>query len=317
MKTQGVYVVDYVYLFAGITLLPELLYFDKLVYHKQFDGFFFKGGDGPGSFVEINYRRLMEEIEILSLHDLVEEFDANKYVRFLHKNPGIEESDVHIQNYISNLKILGKGRDQIIEEPEEIMKNWSNYILMNSDCGHSASRAFTSYLTNTCQDQFMPIIYGDRKDIEASNQVSETTLSIILNQFPTLDENNDIQRVIEFKKDKDASLKLLRLRDWVADLSLKNIDEKYIIQKLEYLTKEYEDQITLYKLRFNRGLLETVVVLGADVLGNLVSFQWGKAAKAFFDLNRQKLLLSEAEKKAVGKEVAYIHKVQETFKKQG
>ena len=69
----------------------------------------------------------------------------------------------------------------------------------------------------------------------------------------------------------------------------------------------------LHRMKTNVGALETIVTTSAEVLGDLVSFKWGKAAQALFSLKRRQLALLEGELTAPGNEVAYIVKAKETF----
>ena len=84
---------------------------------------------------------------------------------------------------------------------------------------------------------------------------------------------------------------------------------KEIDQKIEYLLIEYKKQLDLHKIKDETGIIETVVTIGLDVLENLVKLNLSKAAKVFFDIKKQELLLLEGEEKLVGKEVAYLHQV--------
>lgn len=56
-----------------------------------------------------------------------------------------------------------------------------------------------------------------------------------------------------------------------------------------------------------------VVMTGAEFLGDLVSFKWGKAAEALFSLRRRRVALLEGELTAPGSEVAYIVNARDTF----
>ena len=67
-------------------------------------------------------------------------------------------------------------------------------------------------------------------------------------------------------------------------------------------------------MKTNFGTLETIITKGAEVLGDLVSFKWGKAVEALFSLKKRKVALLEGKLTAPGNEVAYIVKAKETFK---
>ena len=84
-------------------------------------------------------------------------------------------------------------------------------------------------------------------------------------------------------------------------------------QKLEHLISQYERHMKLHRMKTNKGTLETLITSGAEVLGDLVSFKWGKMAEALFSLTRRKVALLEAELTAPGNEVAYVVKAREMF----
>lgn len=93
-----------------------------------------------------------------------------------------------------------------------------------------------------------------------------------------------------------------------AELTTAEVEEK-----LEYLIDQYRKHMRLHRMKTNVGTLETVVTTGAEFLGDLMSFNWGKAAEALFSLRRRRVTLLEGELTAPGTEVAYIVKARETF----
>lgn len=314
MKTIGVSVIDYIYVFGGITLKRDLLYFDKILFTKQFEDFIFENQE-KGSFFQHNYRSLMQEFEAFGKHGLVDEVDVVAYWADLQRNPDEWINDIHFIVYRDSLKTLLDRKNELHESDDSNGdRAWSRFTTENLANSHAASRAYSAYLNATQDDQFLPIIYGNENEARAETKSDVTaTIKVVLKKFPILPEDIELDRLIDFKKNDDANLKLLRLRDWTTDITAKNLNEKELTQKLEYLLKEYTDQLDLYRMRYSTGLVETVIVNTLDLIGNAVSFQWGKAAKVLFDINRHDLILSDAEKKAVGKEVAYIHKANEAF----
>lgn len=84
-------------------------------------------------------------------------------------------------------------------------------------------------------------------------------------------------------------------------------------EKLEYLIDQYRRHMRLHRMKTNAGTLETIVTITAEVLGDLASFKWGKAAQALFSLKKRQVDLLEGELTAPGNEVAYIVKAREIF----
>ena len=144
----------------------------------------------------------------------------------------------------------------------------------------------------------------------------QDVLSITIKHLPIIDETVPWEQIIYFKSDPDSRSKFLALRNWIGEVSKNKLTPVETKQKLEYLLDQYQQHMKLHKMKTNAGVLQTFIIATAEVLGDLVSFKWGKAAEALFSLKNRKAALLEGELKAPGNEVAYIIKAQESFKDQ-
>lgn len=147
---------------------------------------------------------------------------------------------------------------------------------------------------------------------EAAPRNSEV-LQIALNALPVPDESTPWEQIIEYRSDEDSRHKFLDLRNWMSEMARSELTPAEAEQKLEHLISQYQRHMKLHRMKTNTGTLETIVTTSADVLGDLASFKWGKAAETLFSLSRRKVALLEAELTAPGNEVAYIVKARETF----
>ena len=87
-----------------------------------------------------------------------------------------------------------------------------------------------------------------------------------------------------------------------------------IVQELEFLRREYERHMHVHKMNTNRGTLETLVTVSAEVAENLIKVKWGrKLAKLPFLLKERKIRLLEAELNAPGQEIALVAKAHAVF----
>ena len=71
--------------------------------------------------------------------------------------------------------------------------------------------------------------------------------------------------------------------------------------------------MALHKLKTNTGALETIIVTSAELMEDLVKFNWGKAAKGLFAIRRRHVELIEGELKSPGREIAYIYNARKSF----
>lgn len=139
------------------------------------------------------------------------------------------------------------------------------------------------------------------------------TVSVTFNALPTPDDTVPWEQIIEYRSDPDSRSHFLALRHWMSEVARAELTPAEVEEKLEYLIDKYQKHMKHHRMKTNTDTLETIVTTGAEVLGDLVSFKWGKAAEALFSIRRRRVALLEGELTAPGSEVAYIVKVRETF----
>lgn len=158
-----------------------------------------------------------------------------------------------------------------------------------------------------------PVIHRNLQSTENPQAMKSEIIQIALNSLPVPDESIPWEQIIEYRSDPDSRSKFLALRHWMSEVARAELTPAEAEEKLEYLIDQYRQHMRLHRMKTNVGTLETVVTTGAEFLGDLVSFKWGKAAEALFSLRRRRVALLEGELTAPGNEVAYIVKARETF----
>ncbi len=153
------------------------------------------------------------------------------------------------------------------------------------------------------------------RDFLLSNEKADKNdvVVIALDSLPVPDESTPWEQIIEYRSDPGSQSKFLALRHWMSEVARAELTPAEVEEKLEYLIDQYRRHMRLHRMKTNVGTLETIVTTGAEFLGNLVSFKWGKAAEALFSLKRRQVALLEGELTAPGNEVAYIVKAREAF----
>jgi hypothetical protein len=175
------------------------------------------------------------------------------------------------------------------------------------------TRYFSNQLrTHHGLDTF-PILQIDPFQLESLQSQKNHVINIILRSLPTPDDRVPWEQIMEYRNDPDSRAKFLDLRHWMSEVARGELTASDVEEKLEYLLSRYRRHIEVHKMKSNTTVFETVVVTTADVLGNLASFQWGKAAQALFSLKHRKVDLLEGELTAEGSEVAYIMKTRDAF----
>jgi hypothetical protein len=84
-------------------------------------------------------------------------------------------------------------------------------------------------------------------------------------------------------------------------------------QELEWLLHEYEEHMRLHRMKVNKGSLEVVVTLAAELVEDVAKLRLRNAAGLLFERRRREIALLEAERSAPGRELAYISKAKAAF----
>jgi hypothetical protein len=141
--------------------------------------------------------------------------------------------------------------------------------------------------------------------------VQSDVLSIVLEQLPQPDEQTSWRDLIDFRDDDRSRPQLLALRRWMRKMATGQFKRAEIIEELEYLYYEYEHHMELQRMKINKGVLETLVTITAEIAEDLVKIKWSHLAKLPFFISHRKIDLLEAERIAPGRELAYIGSVRQ------
>ena len=150
-------------------------------------------------------------------------------------------------------------------------------------------------------------------DPTSQQQRGIDAVHVVLKCLPVPSELTPWEQIIEFRNDPESRGKLFALRKWMRSISKSATSYSEINEELECLLYEYERHLNVHRLKFETGVLETILVTSAEVLENLVKVNWSKAIKSLFELKTKKLALLEGEMKIPGSEIAYIAKAKESF----
>jgi hypothetical protein len=86
------------------------------------------------------------------------------------------------------------------------------------------------------------------------------------------------------------------------------------VEKVEYLKEEYRSYMKASGLKSSTSVLKAVVVGAAELVENAVKFKFKELAKMPFELLSVRGELLEAERKAPGRELAYVVRASEQFR---
>jgi hypothetical protein len=134
-------------------------------------------------------------------------------------------------------------------------------------------------------------------------------IEITLNQIPLPPENIPWVDLIQFKNDEENITKLRSLRLWLQKSASKDNPSIILKEEIEHLLYEYQKYMKIQHKKYTTGVISSLVTSSPEIVGSLLSFNFGAAIKSLFNFRGHQLGIQEAEMAAPGREVSYISKV--------
>lgn len=143
----------------------------------------------------------------------------------------------------------------------------------------------------------------------------EEVLFVLLKNIPTPSEDTSYEQIKDFFQDPDSKEKMVRLKDWVNELTSMKSSFIELQEKIDFLINEYRSHMALHKIKNQAGAFETVVQGTAEMMEAAVSGKFSKIVSPLFAAKHQQIAMLESEMNAPGRKLAYIIKTQDEFGK--
>ncbi len=310
MQNIGVAVINKFYILDEDSIKSKLLYFDKLTIIKKF-GF---NEFNTSEILLDKINKFNHEIDFLGKHDLIEEAKIDAMTDFILESANNPENKKLFRLFYEAYKALKVKHEKLITSPTPVDdKTLQDFYLHEFATEQLGCRAFNTYLNAGSPNMHTPILQIPIDAFLSSQEPSINVLDIVINRFPILDKDIPLEKLVEFKQDEDSRRKLLRLKDWMTDISKTNLTEKEIAQKLDSLLEEYVYHMSIHKLRHKVAKAHWLIIPSMEFVESFPFIKFSKAAKAVFELELNRISLFDAENKAVGREIAYIQRLNEYF----
>ena len=146
-------------------------------------------------------------------------------------------------------------------------------------------------------------------------QGKDSVAEIVLKALPVPEGSTPWEDILEYRRDPDSRRRFLRLKNWMNRALDQDRSPQDLHDEIQTLVAEYEDHMKLHRMKVEYGGLETLITSSAEILESLVRVRWTKAAKALFSIRRRRVQLLEAERKAPGRQLAYLAHVRGHFRR--
>lgn len=148
-------------------------------------------------------------------------------------------------------------------------------------------------------------------------KVEAPVLDLVLQAFPTPDEDTPWEDVIAFRADTSAQEALRRLRRWVRKLTAESASPAEIRDELEGALDDYREFMRVHKIKTRQSTLRVVIATVAEAIEDIAKLRLSKLSDLIFARSTRRTNLLEAELKAPGREIAYIVKAESSFGRRG
>lgn len=159
-------------------------------------------------------------------------------------------------------------------------------------------------------------LYSQQIDLEndfVSGQ--DDVITLLIDNLPEPDcDSVSWEQLIDFKNEPETQKRLLFLRHWIIESCKKEVTYRELSQELEYQIGKYKEHIALQKLKLNYGVIETLLMIPAEMIEGILQQKPTQTVKALFTFKHQKIKFLENEAKAPGRDLAYLIKASETFR---
>lgn len=302
----------------------EILFFDHLYYDPYLDLLYEKLLKSVGELVNTETKILNDICEaqsILKNKKILNVFEFDKFKTNPSNFVGITNQQkksllktVNEYDYFHN-SFMETYENAVELLEKDFRQGFLNFInLPNefdkfSDAHLRLSKAFLEIKNNKT---IIPLV-NDFTFIKEEKKTS--IVRLVINEIPTPDETFTFNDVLDFRNDNDNRRRYLGLLTWINKISKENLNIEEISEEYFYLMSEFENEFRTKKIHKELNTLEIFLKIPFEIAENLVKINWSKIPGLFIELKRNSLTTYESEFNLPGKELAYIFKAKEKFKK--
>jgi len=320
MSKLAIKSISYRNLLADLTLKRDILLFDKLLLDKgSFEGsklisnFYLQSCKNCGANFELqkqNFQFNQQNIEFLGNKGIIEISDLTSQLEIsINKD---DRNAAIVENLFLGLSDFGQHYNNFLKTKDpELLKLIMNGFILLSD---NTSRLYCIKKIIEGNSSYFPIL----QQIDTFNNTNKVDknyiIKFILNQIPEPADDISWEQLLDFRNDLDTKAKYFRLIEWVNQISKDNLEPSEFEEKYNYLYYDYLNQFKIHKIKNRASIIEVLINGTADFFENALRLKFGNITSSFFQIFKDETTLIESEQNITGRELAYIHKANKSFK---
>ena len=270
--------------------------FDKIIFIKEtldvFTNLFERFEGVPPSELQTIYQENVRNVEFLQNKGQLEIVSIDNLT-----------AGKRMEDFI--YEMARKEYPSMIDDDGEIIPIENDFDLLEKVL-HFVTRAFALTYGSTRKEEIIPIVDTFYESKETSK---EKVYRFLLHSIPEPADSVPWEQIMDFKSDHDANRKYYRLINWINEVAKSGVPEQEAEDKYKELLYEYTAVFNAHKMVTNLGRIEWITKIATEI----ASLKFSKAHETLFSIFKEEANLLKAEGAFPGKEVAYIHKLNEAF----
>jgi hypothetical protein len=320
MSKLAIKSISYQNILSDLTLKRDILLFDKILIDKgSLDGsklisnFYFQTCKDCGPNYDLqkqNFQFNQQNIDFLADKGIIEIADLTSQLEIsVHKD---DRNAKIIENIFSRLSSFGQFYSEFLatKKPELLKPVMDGFI----DLSDNTTRLYCIKKIMEGNTSNFPIL--QRIDTLNNSKIVDKNyvIKFILNQMPEPADDISWEQLLDFRNDLDTKAKYYSLVEWINQVSKDNLEPSEFEDKYNHLYHDYLNQFRIHKVKHKGSVIEILVNGAAEFLENALRLKFSKITNSFFQLFKDETTLIEGEQNINGRELAYIHKINQTFK---
>jgi hypothetical protein len=255
---------------------------------------------------------IQADVDFLLKNNLLKEFEPLDILKQNNTELSIQTKNIIDKSQLFLNEKIKTAKNEVKSEGIFKIHSFYNIISTMNDALIRASKI--EMAKSNTNVEYLPILTGIKNVAEFEKNKKQEVVEMVLSKFPIPSSDVSWEKIIDFKNNEDAKLKLGRLRIWMNKMANSSAPISEIQEELEQLLSEYEHRMKLEKMKYNYSTVNLIFITTAEVLENLVALKFSKVAKTLINLRKRDLDLLIGETKAPGKEFAYLSKIKANIK---
>jgi hypothetical protein len=249
----------------------------------------------------------------------------------------VEFFETSTNDSVSSIRLLNKITD-LIGEVEDLSREYANISLedfpehqhkidpnikahevmlrmLGSDANIAYIEAFLLRLLRQTDAICIDPFWIGSSDSNVDRNAKDGDLyEIVINGLLLPDGAVPWEDILAFRSESSSQQQLRALRLWIGEMAKGKLTYAQAVDQIEYLKQEYRVHMKGAGIRARNSTLRTLVVGVADIAESAIKLKLKDLAEFPFKLLDAKADLIDADRKAVGRELAYVVRAEDRFR---